>query len=399
MAQLHQFVESNDYLLPSYALDLLTKSLANTSVSKIIVHYIKDGSIRQHVFKPDDLVPCGTIEIIHLINHYDLVVSQDTEVKLEDIKLELPFAHSESHVREIISISIDDSQESNLSESSGNVPISDCEEKPLFTTIPVPGKIVVSSDDTGNEEENIDMNVDIIPIPDLDEQMNESVGNIIYRGSKRYIVSNAPGREDFIPVQVVPDDIDGKKFYQVPLVHNLQNCRGLRPWAKATSSKVKGWTKGPRLLFNCRGTYACTNLQCKNIFDFGVNRTDFRIDESVTYCNVCSAEAILISCPARLIIEQDIGEKHGYVSHWGRHTCTLKVSGRPTNARIAQLLAENPNLSREMLIRQEIEKHIEKTDLTEALGTAAQLTDTKFIENKKAQEKNQEDQMVKVLKL
>ena len=58
-----------------------------------------------------------------------------------------------------------------------------------------------------------------------------------------------------------------------------------------------------------------------------------------------------------------------------------------TNAKVSELLTANLNLARDMLIRKEIDKSVEKSRLNTAHDIAVQFTDTQFIENKRAQEK------------
>ena len=49
------------------------------------------------------------------------------------------------------------------------------------------------------------------------------------------------------PVYIVPLQASGK----------VNNCNGTIPWGYGQTSKSKSFTKGPRLLYNCRGSYCC----------------------------------------------------------------------------------------------------------------------------------------------
>ena len=97
----------------------------------------------------------------------------------------------------------------------------------------------------------------------------------------------------------VPKDIDRTSVYRAPLQISFANCKVNRPKGHAQSSKVKSYTKGLRLLFNCRGSYFCRNTSCINLQDFGVNRRDFvknQYDEMI--CSLCSLEVVFVPCEA-----------------------------------------------------------------------------------------------------
>ena len=83
-----------------------------------------------------------------------------------------------------------------------------------------------------------------------------------------------------ISVKEVPLGIDYTMIYEVPQnnILNLDSCKGAWPWCKSQSSESKEFDVGPRLLFNCRGSYVCMNKNCKKICDFGVNQNDFLFD-------------------------------------------------------------------------------------------------------------------------
>ena len=74
------------------------------------------------------------------------------------------------------------------------------------------------------------------------------------KDQRRYINNQVFENVSVQYVENVPVDIDGTVIYVVPENSNgeLKACKGGRPWCKAQSSKIKEYTKGSRLLLNCR---------------------------------------------------------------------------------------------------------------------------------------------------
>ena len=137
-------------------------------------------------------------------------------------------------------------------------------------------------------------------------------------------------------------------------------------------SKSKQFEKGPRLLFNCRGSYLCNNSECPNIQDFGINRTDFeKTSNDETICRICGNTASFFECEARLILEQDSQNKTVKCKHHGEHTCPKTVTGRKEN--LKEMTDQFPRLSREGLIRQEVQKKLEKGTFSDAVKEAKQF--------------------------
>ena len=67
----------------------------------------------------------------------------------------------------------------------------------------------------------------------------------------------------------VSDDINCTSVYIVSLQTSgkTNNFKGTIPWGYGQANKSKSFTKGPILLYNCIGSYCCTNVKCANITD------------------------------------------------------------------------------------------------------------------------------------
>ena len=160
------------------------------------------------------------------------------------------------------------------------------------------------------------------------ESGGEDVEMIEYRGYKKY--SN-PLIFQNTPVQVVegiPDDIDDICIYEVPHKADLSNCKGKRSWCKVQSTKSSTFSKGFKLIMNCRGSYICANKNCPNIPDIGVNRSDFMMENDIPFCCICNHVAEILKCEARLIIGKDLERMKNMVSHFGIHTFLIRVKGK-----------------------------------------------------------------------
>ena len=64
---------------------------------------------------------------------------------------------------------------------------------------------------------------------------------------------------------------------------------------------MKEYTKGPRLLLNCRGSYICKNKNCKDIGDFGINQREFSYKNENLVCSICGVDASYIRCEDQLV--------------------------------------------------------------------------------------------------
>ena len=101
----------------------------------------------------------------------------------------------------------------------------------------------------------------------------EMTGDITYRRKRKYVHHYVYDDVQSITCDFVPDDINGTTVYIVPLQASakMKNCKGTRLQGYGQTSKSKSFTKGPRLLYNCRGSCCCANVKCANITDFGIN--------------------------------------------------------------------------------------------------------------------------------
>ena len=128
-------------------------------------------------------------------------------------------------------------------------------------------------------------------------------------------MGNVPVEIDGIVIYVVPENSDG----------DLKACcKGGQSWCKAQSSKIKEYTKGPRLLLNCRGNI-CKNKNCKNIGDFDLNQQEFLHTNENVFCSICGVDASYIRCDAGLILERNVEKKIITCKHYGTHTCAVEL--------------------------------------------------------------------------
>ena len=87
---------------------------------------------------------------------------------------------------------------------------------------------------------------------DLSEHHAHDESPIKFQGPRRYINKQVFENLSVQNVENVPVDIDGTVIYVVPENSNseLKACQCGRPWCKAQGSKIKEYTKSPRLLLN-----------------------------------------------------------------------------------------------------------------------------------------------------
>ena len=134
---------------------------------------------------------------------------------------------------------------------------------------------------------------------------------------------------------------------------------------------------------NCRGSYRCHNVHCKNPLDFGVNRKDFATKNDQIVCMICGIEAIYVPCEACLILEQELKKEIVTCKHYGSHTCPSKNIQQTDCSEIKEVAKGLPKLTREGFIRQEIQNCLAEKSYKSAVETARTLTNTKSIDNNK----------------
>ena len=224
---------------------------------------------------------------------------------------------------------------------------------------------------------------------DTEEDTCNTQEEISFRGHRKYINPNVFADLEPEKRSAVPIDIDGVCIFTVPMLKNgsLDNCKGGRPWGRAISSNLSGKKKGQRLLFNCKGSYICSDANCPSVADFGLNRTDFEERNGEAVCDICGSVARYIRCDARLITEREFERNTVIVKHYGCHTCRTMKRGRMDKNDIKLIFDSFPKATREGLIRQKVQQHIETGDIERAKESAKQLTDTKFIDNVKQKSK------------
>ena len=105
----------------------------------------------------------------------------------------------------------------------------------------------------------------------------------------------------------VPPDIDNTLVYEVSIGSSgkLTHCKGLSQWGYTQFSKSKEFKNGPRLLFNCRGSYSCKDVKCLKILDFGINCAEFQKKDDQTIYSLCGDQAEFMPCTGHLILEKD----------------------------------------------------------------------------------------------
>ena len=309
------YLTDKKYTLPTGTLDLIISALAKETLCTIIVYYLENQSLRQHRFEPLNHTSSEEVEIIFQNGHYDVVTSLDSEYRqgditkhsqilsvvipdspekartnnqqvLTSIKREVLFGNLKTEVQFQKNNEVLDSEyrPENLTNHSQISPIAitDSPEKSRAINQQVNTSMVKREVSFGEFQKNsatqITLNIESDSDIDTEEAFEDerSVLNIVsYRGSKKYVNPEIFGAIIPKPCSSVPENIDGLEIYKVPIQETLRNCKGLRPWCPAQSSKTSQWTSGPRLIMNCRGSYLCTNNSCPNIADYGINRTDF----------------------------------------------------------------------------------------------------------------------------
>ncbi|XP_066936070.1 uncharacterized protein [Clytia hemisphaerica] len=325
-AELKAFEEKKEYT--TNIVDVVILALVKMTSTKLKIYYVEGESVNYHEFKPDDGTILSNIELSFTNGHYDYVIASEESCysKVKDVK-----------------------------------PIKKELKSEMY-------------DFKYNEDQSFSS-------PASFYDSDEEIPAVQYIGKRKYIKETVFDNIQKERRSCVPADVDGTVQYVVPLRKgSLSNCKGKRPWGHCQTSKTKSFTEGPRLLFNCRGSYCCKNTTCSNVNDFGVNRKDFEQNTSdIVVCTICDNEAAFIPCEARLILEQDLGKKEVTCKHHGEHTCPKEILGRKED--INQLAEQFPRVTREALIRQQVQNYIEKGSYSDAVAEARNFTDVRYVDN------------------
>ena len=167
-------------------------------------------------------------------------------------------------------------------------------------------------------------------IPPYDTNDEKMTGDITYMGKRKYVHDYVYDVVQPVTYDFAPDDIDDTTVYIVPLQASgkMNNCKRTRPWGYGQTSKSKSFTKGPRLLYNCRGSYCCTNGKFANIVNFGINRLEFQQKGGVMIFSLCGEKAAYFPCEGRLILEQDTKKNIITAKKNGTQSYPIEVEGR-----------------------------------------------------------------------
>eukprot|EP00794_Sanderia_malayensis_P013304 gene13304-14677_t len=305
LQQLDQYFCSREYSLPSNILDAFMNALASEASCNIKVYYLTDnGNLQHHVIKPFENVDLGNVS-----RDSPCKSNQERYVKAEvQVKKEL-FATA------AIDDTFTDSRYSH-SVSSDASHLSHQPQQPI--------ECITLGDSPCNDSEEDEV----------------AAASTKFCDKRKYIHSEAFKGVKIISLMSVPHDIDGLCVFQVPIPQEstLKPFKGAQPWGRAQSSKISTFDKGPRLLFNCRGSFVCPNLKCSNLAEFGVNRSGFVCKDSVEVCK-----------PAILM----------------------------------KAMKENSQATRETMIQQAVQSILEQGTYEEALQTAKLHTDTTYADKAK----------------
>ena len=387
LRQLDNYFVSKQYSLPSNILDACIHSLADQTACQIVIYYLSSRiELHSHIIEPTESHPVSTVELVFIRGHYDLVVQKSgSAVKHSplggaDVEC-IVLSDSPCKLGQIASVKQDVKTEFR------------CKSE-LFQEEPPPtyygSEIIELSDDeeSSTHTDGLSKHKDAGPDEHVEsgEEGTEEV-SLRYFGKRKYVDARAFNNVKRQKVDCVPHDVDGLCVFVVPFqeVSNLKPFKGARPWGKAQSSRISGFDKGPRLLFNCRGSYICPNLKCPNLTEFGINRADFMLKDEVEVCKLCGAKAQFLPCDGRLIIEKDLDQKIATIYHHGDHSCVAIVKGRPNDESLKKKFEDNPRISRETLIRQSVQTALEINGYKSAVDVAKQFTDTTFVDNAKKQ--------------
>ena len=260
--------------------DLIIAALTDICSATIIAYYSTNTDLQSHIFQPPNETSKICLELSFANGHYDLVVDQIDNTR--NIVSAFP---DTKHVEVLIT---DCPCKNTVMEH--NVKQEIIKKEPVRLTflekyicfqrqktegakiIGVNQLIVYKTNTSmtefvsGKESPNMS-DFDLSEHHPHDESPIKFKEPRIYRNNQVFENVSVQYVENF------PVDIDGTVMYVVPENSNgeLKACKGGRSWCKAQSSKIKEYTKCPRLLLNCRGSHICKNKNCKNIGDFGIN--------------------------------------------------------------------------------------------------------------------------------
>ena len=161
----------------------------------------------------------------------------------------------------------------------------------------------------------------------------------------------------------------------------MKACKGGWPRCKGQISKMKEYTKGPRLLLNCRGSYICKNKNCKNIGDFGIDQREFSYKNENVVCSICGVDASYIRCDARLILEINVEKKIISCKHYGTYTCAVELKGRVKKDELKSISEKFQKRTLEAIIRQKLQTTLVKGSYSDSVEASQMYTDTVFIDN------------------
>ena len=224
-------------------------------------------------------------------------------------------------------------------------------------------------------------------IPPYDTNDEKMTGDITYMGKRKYVHDYVYDVVQPVTYDFAPDDIDDTTVYIVPLQASgkMNNCKRTRPWGYGQTSKSKSFTKGPRLLYNCRGSYCCTNGKFANIVNFGINRLEFQQKGGVMIFSLFGEKAAYLPCEGRLILEKDTEKNIITAKKNGTHSCPIEVKGR--NKDVSDIAKRFACLTGESMVRQKVQQQLEQSSFSTAVTTAKNYTDKTYIGNIKRKEK------------
>ena len=326
----------NEIKYSSNVVDLFLVALSDVCKATIIAYYTADDdTIKHHIFHPTHGDSSTLIEVSFVGGHYDLVVDKlqpyitASEIALDDCNdvIAINGSPCKKTSQHAIKSEIKTEQRNSCSFDVNF----DLVQEDVIDLVHL--DVAENSNSEIEDEETLSLCSSI--------ESDDAIGNIepvTYCGKRKYIRPDVFDNVEPVEADAVPGNIDGIVVYIVPLKRdgNLANCKGLRPWGHAQSSTSKSFRDGPRLLHNCRGSYRCTNLRCKNLCDFGVNRKEFTVKDEYTVCYICGVEAVFIPCDARIILEENLQKNIVTCKHHGTHTCPVEIRGRTSKEEIGE---------------------------------------------------------------
>ena len=253
---------------------MIIAALTDICSATIIAYYSTNTDLQSHIFQPPNETNKTCLELSFANGHYDLVVDQMDNTR--NIVSAFP---ASKHVEVLITDSPckntvmehDVKQEIIKKERTSSIDFS--EEIYMFSD----AEHRVSQDnrcDSTNSNTNTSMTEFVngnespnMSDIDLSEHHAHDKSPIKFKRPRRYINNQVFENVSIQYVENVRVGFDGTVIYVVPENTNgeLKACKGGRPLCKAQSSKIKEYTKGPRLLLNYRGSYICKNKNCNNI--------------------------------------------------------------------------------------------------------------------------------------